>query len=151
MQAAQGGADEPILHTIPVNDVATSAVVSMAVIAALNARERTGVGQEIITSLMAQSLTFQLAEVVAYEGRPHNDIGGRDCLGPRALHRFYECADGWLALICERADEADALGAAAASRRTKDALTAPRDGAHWLRPCTRRFRCVRVMPRSRRC
>jgi hypothetical protein len=45
MMQAQGGDDEPILHTIPVNDVATSAIVSCAVIAALNARERTGEGR----------------------------------------------------------------------------------------------------------
>ena len=128
MQAAQGGDDEPILHTIPVNDVATAAVVSSAVIAALNARERSGEGQEIITSLMAQSLTFQLAEVVAYEGRPPNDRGGRDCLGPRALHRFYQCADGWLALVCEHDDQAQALGRTLQIRIGPDALTAPRDG-----------------------
>jgi crotonobetainyl-CoA:carnitine CoA-transferase CaiB-like acyl-CoA transferase len=128
MQAAQGGDDEPILHTIPVNDVATAAVVSCAVIAALNARERTGVGQEIVTSLMAQSLTFQLAEVVAYEGRPPNDLGGRDCLGPRALHRFYECADGWLVLVCERPDEAQALGGVLCVEVGPDALTVARDG-----------------------
>jgi len=129
MQQAQGGDDEPILHTIPVNDVATAAVVSMAVIAALNARETTGAGQEIITSLMAQSLTFQLAEVVAYEGRPPNDLGGRDCLGPRALTRFYPCADGWLAIACETAREAEALGQALGVTVTDDALAAPRDGA----------------------
>jgi crotonobetainyl-CoA:carnitine CoA-transferase CaiB-like acyl-CoA transferase len=129
MMQAQGGCDEPILHTIPVNDVATSAVVSMSVIAALNARQRTGRGQEIITSLAAQSLTFQLAEVVAYEGRPQNDIGGRDCLGPRALQRFYECGDGgWLALVCERANEAKALSAVLGVEIGADALTAPRDG-----------------------
>jgi len=129
MQQAQGGADEPILHTIPVNDVATSAVVSLSVVAALNARERTGEGQEILTSLMAQSLTFQLAEVVAYEGRPANDVGGRDCLGVRALHRFYACADGWLALVCERPDEAQALGRVLGVEIGADALTAPRDGS----------------------
>jgi crotonobetainyl-CoA:carnitine CoA-transferase CaiB-like acyl-CoA transferase len=128
MQQAQGGDDEPILHTIPVNDVATSAVVSMAVIAALNARETSGEGQEIVTSLMAQSLTFQLAEVVAYEGRPLNDLGGRDCLGPRALHRFYPCADGWLALVCEQAREARALGEVLGVDVGPNALTAPRDG-----------------------
>ncbi len=128
MQAAQGGEDEPILHTIPVNDVATSAVVSMAVVAALNARERTGEGQEIITSLMAQSLTFQLAEVVDYAGRPANDVGGRDCLGLRALHRFYECADGWLALVCARADEAHGVGFALGVEIGEAALAAPRDG-----------------------
>jgi crotonobetainyl-CoA:carnitine CoA-transferase CaiB-like acyl-CoA transferase len=128
MQAAQGGEDEPILHTIPVNDVATSAVVSCAVIAALYARERTGEGQEIITSLMAQSLTFQLAEVVDYAGRPPNDLGGRDCLGPRALHRFYECADGWLALVCETQGQAEALGAVLNVEIDPDALAASRDG-----------------------
>jgi crotonobetainyl-CoA:carnitine CoA-transferase CaiB-like acyl-CoA transferase len=129
MQQAQGGADEPILHTIPVNDVATAAVVSMAVIAALNARVRTGEGQEIITSLMAQSLTFQLAEVVAYEGRPPNDLGGRDCLGPLALCRFYQCEDGWLALVCETREAAEALGRVLHLECGDDALTAPRDGA----------------------
>lgn len=128
MQAAQGGEDEPILHTIPVNDVATAAVVSMAVVAALNARERTGEGQEILTSLMAQSLTFQLAEVVAYEGRPANDIGGRDCLGPRALHRFYACDDGWLALVCETEVQAEALAQVLGLDLGADPLSAPRDG-----------------------
>jgi crotonobetainyl-CoA:carnitine CoA-transferase CaiB-like acyl-CoA transferase len=129
MMQAQGGLDEPILHTIPVNDVATSAIVSCAVIAALNARARTDEGQEIITSLMAQSLTFQLAEVVAYEGRPANDVGGRDCLGPRALHRLYECADGWLALVCETPAEAQALAGVLGVEVGADALTAARDGA----------------------
>jgi crotonobetainyl-CoA:carnitine CoA-transferase CaiB-like acyl-CoA transferase len=128
MQQAQGGGEEPILHTIPVNDVATAAVVAMAVVAALNARERTGQGQEIITSLMAQSLTFQLAEVVDYASRPPNDLGGRDCLGPRALHRFYECDDGWLALVCETQGEAEALAQVLGVESGDDPLTAPRDG-----------------------
>jgi crotonobetainyl-CoA:carnitine CoA-transferase CaiB-like acyl-CoA transferase len=128
MMQAQGGLDEPILHTIPVNDVATSAVVSCAVIAALNARAHSGEGQEILTSLMAQSLTFQLAEVVAYEGRPANDVGGRDCLGPRALHRFYECADGWVALVCETPAQAQALAGVLGVEIGADALTAARDG-----------------------
>jgi crotonobetainyl-CoA:carnitine CoA-transferase CaiB-like acyl-CoA transferase len=128
MQQGQGGEDEPILHTIPVNDVATAAVVSMSVVAALNARETTGEGQEIITSLMAQSLTFQLAEVVAYAGRAPNDVGGRDCLGPRALHRFYACEDGWLGLVCETVDQAHALGAVLHVAIDEDPLAAPRDG-----------------------
>jgi crotonobetainyl-CoA:carnitine CoA-transferase CaiB-like acyl-CoA transferase len=130
MMQAQGGEDEPILHTIPVNDVATAAVVSCAVVAALNARETTGEGQEIITSLMAQSLTFQLAEVVEYKGRAPNDVGARDCLGPRALHRFYECADGWLAVVCETPAEAAAVGTVLGVEIAdpEDALRALRDG-----------------------
>jgi len=106
MMAAQGGlgtgdGNEPILHTIPVNDVATSAMVAFGVITALNVRDRTGEGQEVLTSLMAQSLTFQLGEVTTYEGRPPNEVGGVDCLGVSALHRFYRCADGWIAIVCD--------------------------------------------------
>lgn len=110
MMSAQGGNDDPILYTIPVNDVATAGQVTAAVIAALNARERTGEGQEILTSLMASSLLFQLAEMVTYDGRPPNDLGGLDCIGLRALHRFYACADGWIGLVCEKAAEVQALG-----------------------------------------
>ena len=135
MMAAQGGlgADgegEPILHTIPVNDVATAAVVAFGVIAALNVRDRTGEGQEVLTSLMAQSLTFQLGEMTTYEGRPPNDIGSRDCIGLRALHRFYDCADGWIAIVCETPDEARALAAVLGLSLPDlhEALAAPRDG-----------------------
>jgi crotonobetainyl-CoA:carnitine CoA-transferase CaiB-like acyl-CoA transferase len=109
MMQAQGGLDEPILHTIPVNDVATAAIVAFGVVAALNARERTGEGQEVLTSLMAQSLTFQFAEMVDYPGRPPNAVGDRDCVGLTALHRYYECADGWIAVVCEKPAEAAAF------------------------------------------
>ncbi len=132
MMAAQGGDGEPILHTIPVNDVATAAVVAFGVIAALNARETTGMGQEVLTSLMAQSLTFQLAEMTTYAGRPPNDVGERDCIGVRALHRFYRCGDGdWLAIVCERTDEAAGLAAALGLDfgAPEAALVAPRHGA----------------------
>ncbi|HZC15995.1 MAG TPA: CoA transferase, partial [Caulobacteraceae bacterium] len=115
----------------PPNDVATAAVVAFAVIAALNRREITGVGQEVKTSLMAQSLTFQLAEVTTYDGRPPNDVGARDCIGIRALHRFYRCGDGgWLAIVCERTGEARAVGQALGLDigDVAEALKAPRDG-----------------------
>ncbi|MDE2486400.1 MAG: CoA transferase, partial [Alphaproteobacteria bacterium] len=130
MMSAQGGNDDPILYTIPVNDVATAGQVTAAVIAALNARERTGAGQEILTSLMASSLLFQLAEMVTYEGRPPNDLGALDCIGLRALHRYYACADGWIGLVCERPDEAQALVRTLSLDfgDPASALTAPRDG-----------------------
>ncbi len=128
MMAAQGGEDDPILYTIAVNDVATASVVTMSVIAALNARERTGEGQEILTSLMAQSLLFQLGEMVTYEGRPPNDMGGTDCLGVRALHRYYACADGWLGLVCSTDEESGALARALGLDLGPAPLLAPRDG-----------------------
>jgi len=128
MQAAQGGEGDPILYTIAVNDVATASVVTMSVIAALNARERTGQGQEIITSLMAQSLLFQLAEMVSYEGRRPNDLGGVDCLGVSALHRYYACADGWIGLVADTDAQAQALGRALEIDMGQAPLLAPREG-----------------------
>ncbi|HEY8570881.1 CoA transferase [Phenylobacterium sp.] len=128
MQASQGGADDPVLYTIAVNDVATAGVVAASVIAALNARQRTGEGQEILTSLTAQSLLFQIEEVVDYAGRPANDEGCEDCPGVSALTRFYECADGWIAVACQTFAEASALQSVLGIELGEDALSAPRDG-----------------------
>jgi crotonobetainyl-CoA:carnitine CoA-transferase CaiB-like acyl-CoA transferase len=128
MMAGQGGEGDPVLHTIAVNDVATASVVAMSVIAALNARERTGEGQEILTSLMAQSLLFQLGELVTYEGRPPNDAGAPDCIGVRALHRYYACADGWIGLVCETDVEARRLGQVLAVDMGEAPLAELRDG-----------------------
>jgi len=131
MMAAQGGEDAPIFHSVPVNDAGTAAMAAFGIIAALNARERTGRGQEVLTSLLAQSLIFQLGELVSFEGRTPSPSGARDCLGVRALHRFYACADGWLALVCETPAEATAL-ASALGLHIEDgaqALMASSDGA----------------------
>jgi crotonobetainyl-CoA:carnitine CoA-transferase CaiB-like acyl-CoA transferase len=130
MMAGQGGKDDPILYTIAVNDIATAGIVAASVIAALNARERTGEGQEILTSLAAQSLLFQIGEVTTYPGRPPNDLGGLDCIGVSALHRFYACADGWIGLVCERPKDVAALAGVLGLDLGDPAaaLAAPRDG-----------------------
>lgn len=128
MMAAQGGEGDPILHTIAVNDIATAATVAGAVVTALNARDRTGEGQELLTSLMAQSLLFQLGEMVTYEGRPANDQGGVDCLGVSALHRYYACADGWIGLVAETEAEARGLGRVLAVELGGAPLAEARDG-----------------------
>lgn len=128
MMAAQGGDGDPVLYTIAVNDIATAAVVATSVVAALNARERTGEGQEIVSSLLAQSLLYQLGEMVDYAGRPPNDLGGRDCVGLTALYRFYPCADGWLAVACETGAEAGGVGQVLGLDLGAADLAEPRDG-----------------------
>lgn len=134
MMAAQGGhGAEPVFHAIPVNDVATAAMASFGVMAALNARERTGEGQNIETSLAAQSAMFQSGELTTYPGAPPPPDGCQDCLGFSALDRYYPCVDGWLALACTSLRQFDALasmiGDADWTERFPDPLGEPRDGA----------------------
>jgi len=98
---AQGGGEEPVFYQIPVNDTASAMMAAFGVVAALNARERTGEGQEVLTCLANQSILTQSGELTWYEGRPENPKGGLDLLGTNALNRFYECADGWIMLAAD--------------------------------------------------
>lgn len=110
LMAAQGGDDEPVFHQIAVNDTASAMVTAFAIAAALFARERSGQGQRVETSLTSQSVLCQSGELTLFEGRPPSPTGGRDCLGLGALRRFFACADGWLAISCTRPEQARALG-----------------------------------------
>ncbi|HKS90446.1 MAG TPA: CoA transferase [Tepidiformaceae bacterium] len=97
---AQGSDEEPVFYSIPINDDASALMAAFGMLAALNARERTGEGQDVQTCLANQSILCQSGELTWYEGRPSNPPGGRDCLGVSPLQRLYKCADGWLALAC---------------------------------------------------
>jgi crotonobetainyl-CoA:carnitine CoA-transferase CaiB-like acyl-CoA transferase len=133
MMAAQGGdGDEPVFHIIAVNDFASAAMAAFGVIAALNARARTGEGQVMQTSLTAQSAMFQSGELTTWPGAPPAPKGCRDCLGLTALDRFYACADGWILIAARGAAEAEGLARALGHPEwaTGFAMMAePRDGA----------------------
>ena len=132
LMAAQGGDnDEPVFHIIALNDFATAAMAAFGVITALNAREATGEGQAMETSLTAQAAMFQSGELTTWPGAPPAPKGCRDCLGVSALDRFYECADGWVLIACRSHDEgaalAEALGRAEWASQF-DLMSEPRDG-----------------------
>ena len=131
MQAAQGGNGEPVFHVIAVNDFASASMAAFGVIAALNARTRTGEGQVMETSLTCQSAMFQSGELTTWPGAPPAPKGNRDCLGIAALDRFYECADAWIFIACHDAEEAarlaDALGRPAWASEF-EMMAEPRDG-----------------------
>jgi crotonobetainyl-CoA:carnitine CoA-transferase CaiB-like acyl-CoA transferase len=109
MMQAQGGSDEPVFYQIPVNDTGTAMMAALGICLALNARERTGRGQEVLTSLANQSVIFQSGEITWYEGRPPALEGGIDYVGPLALRRLYQCADGWIAVSCREPAQFHAL------------------------------------------
>lgn len=132
MQAQGGPGQEPVFHAVAVNDVATAAMSAFGVMAALYGRAVTGVGQEVETSLTAQSAMFQCGDLVAYKGRPPLKTGGVDCIGFSALDRYYACANGWLTLACTTkahfAALAKVLGEPQWLTEFPDPLDAPRDG-----------------------
>ncbi len=133
MMAAQGGpGNEPVFHSVAINDVATAAMTSFGVIAALNARQTTGLGQNIETCLAAQSAMFQSGDLTTWPGAPPAPTGDVDNIGFSALDRFYPCADGWLTLGLTTQDQAEALakvlGAKGWRGRFADLLDQPRRG-----------------------
>ena len=107
MMAAQGGPDEPVFFTIPVNDVAAAATAALGACLALHHRDRTGAGQRVWTSLAAMSALLQARELVRYNGRPATPTGGRDHAGPGPGNRYYEVADGWVRVQAAGSPPAD--------------------------------------------
>jgi crotonobetainyl-CoA:carnitine CoA-transferase CaiB-like acyl-CoA transferase len=106
MMSAQGGDSDPVLYTIPINDITAAAVCVLGICLGLFHRERHGVGQRMWTSLLGCSAMMQSGELVRIEGRPPAVYGGCDFKGASALDRFYQTSDGWLRL---QAADADAL------------------------------------------
>jgi crotonobetainyl-CoA:carnitine CoA-transferase CaiB-like acyl-CoA transferase len=109
MHAQGGDGDEPVFYRIAVNDVGSAAMAAFGIVAALYARTRTAEGQEVHTSLASQSVLLQIGELTSYPGSPPAPMGARDCVGTSALERYYECADGWIAIACTTPASAEAL------------------------------------------
>jgi crotonobetainyl-CoA:carnitine CoA-transferase CaiB-like acyl-CoA transferase len=106
MMTAQGGDSDPVLFTIPVNDIAAATLSVLGVCLGLFDRMRTGSGQRVWTSLAGCAAIMQSGEIVRFAGRAPAVRGGRDFAGPSALDRFYRVADGWLRL---QAPDSDSL------------------------------------------
>jgi crotonobetainyl-CoA:carnitine CoA-transferase CaiB-like acyl-CoA transferase len=140
MQAQGGEPDqEPVMNSMNINDVGSATIASMGVLAALYAREVTGRGQEVLTSLANVSCIVQSGEMVEYEGRPPNISGGRDVRGSEALHHLYQCGDGrWVAISAASESRFEALARALGHEDWIQiykgrAVGADRDGALALR------------------
>jgi crotonobetainyl-CoA:carnitine CoA-transferase CaiB-like acyl-CoA transferase len=130
MQAQGGIGSEPVFHGIPVNDVGSAAIGALGIVAALHARSRTGEGQEVLTSLAAQSVLLQSGELTTHPTAPAPPTGGRDCTGTSAFEQYYQCTDGWIGIACESPDRRAALAEALdlGAALTDASAPADRDG-----------------------
>ncbi|HLZ29604.1 MAG TPA: CoA transferase [Chloroflexota bacterium] len=110
MMTAQGGDSDPVLFTIPVNDIAAATLSVLGVCLGLFHRLTTGAGQRAWTSLVGCAAMMQSGELVRFAGRSPALRGGRDFAGPSALDRFYRVADGWVRLQAPDTERLQAAG-----------------------------------------
>ncbi len=94
----------------------------------LHARERTGVGQAIETTMLASTGYVHSDMVVQYPGRPAPMVPDQGQHGFHALYRLYPCASGWIFVAALQDKEWHALARAVGhSEWIEDATYATRD------------------------
>lgn len=97
MMFAQGGADDPVMLTVAINDVTAGIMAALGSCLAIYARRAgAGGGQRATTSLAAASAFAQTGELVRYRSRAAPRIGSADHLGGTPLTRSYRASDGWV-------------------------------------------------------
>lgn len=125
---AQGGPAEPVYLQMPVCDFGTALTSAFGIIAALVARERTGLGDRVETSLARSALTVQAGEMIFYDVKPNEREGGRDLAGHHALYRIYPASDGYLMVACTTDAQATAFASAIGIQIPKPMLEQPTQG-----------------------
>jgi crotonobetainyl-CoA:carnitine CoA-transferase CaiB-like acyl-CoA transferase len=142
--AAQGGHHgDPVFLTCAACDYGAGLLCAFGVVAALVARERSGRGQRVETSLAQAALAVQSGQCVFYAGRPDMENGGPDFVGYHPLRRVYRCRDGWICLaasaghwpsIVSRAGQAGAGQPVPAAVANEDPTREPPEGptGTWL-------------------
>lgn len=133
MRAQGGEGQEPVFHQIAVCDFIGALLGAFAMVSALHARERTGRGQRVETSLSNGAITAQAGEFVRYEGRPADPPGGPKVAGISAAYRIYPCSEkGFIFLAVRTAEQAEALrslvGDTLGGQSGEELLNAPLNG-----------------------
>jgi crotonobetainyl-CoA:carnitine CoA-transferase CaiB-like acyl-CoA transferase len=72
--------------------------VATALLLGLVARERTGIGQEMLTSMLCTTAYAVSDDALTYAGKPERSGPDADLYGLSALYRLYETASGWVFL-----------------------------------------------------
>ena len=86
-------------------DVNAAIGAATALLLGLHARDASGEGQSLMTTMIASNLYANSDELIAYEGRPPVRGADADLYGIGPLYRLYETAAGWVFLACLRRKE----------------------------------------------
>ena len=81
-------------------DISAALAVGTAMAMGLYARERTGKGQYIETSMLTSNAYVVSEDFLRYPGKPEAPTPDGDLRGVHALQRLYRATDGWLLLSC---------------------------------------------------
>ncbi len=79
--------------------------VATALLLGLVARERTGHGQLLHTTMLSTTLYACADDALAYTGKPPRRVPDARLYGLSALYRLYEAAEGWVFLACPQEKE----------------------------------------------
>ena len=90
-------------------DGVSAQVVGTALLLGLVGRQRTGIAQHMLTSMVCSMSYANSAHMIQYDGKPPRTDPDPELLGFHALYRLYPAAEGWLFLACVQEDEWDAL------------------------------------------
>lgn len=76
-----------------------------ALLLGLHARDSSGEGQALLTSMICSNMYANSDELIRYEGQPAPPRVDAELLGLGPLYRLYETSDGWVFLACLRRAE----------------------------------------------
>jgi crotonobetainyl-CoA:carnitine CoA-transferase CaiB-like acyl-CoA transferase len=129
-----GRGGKPIWSFTSLGDTGNGFLSAIAIVQALAHRDRTGEGQFCTTSIVNAQLLATSNVIARADGTgfPRPRVDGMQ-YGFSALHRLYECADGWLCIVATEEAHAAALCRALGVDRPDDDGEAARRIASRLR------------------
>lgn len=81
-------------------DANSCVVVATAMLMGLLARERHGMGQEMLTTMLCSNAYCMSDDWIRYPGKPARKRVDSDLYGLGALYRLYQAKEGWVFLAC---------------------------------------------------
>ena len=104
-----GRSGGPIFLRTAICDDTNALMLAVAVLMALNHRDRTGEGQKIDMSLMKTGALATSDDFMRYEGKKDRPLADAGVRGMSALYRMYETEEGWVFLSCVQEKEWERL------------------------------------------